>query len=356
MSYSGGGAERELIYLANEFSRRGYAVDLLVHRDVGPLRSLVSKNVNSIIIDKTYLADISVLIRYMRQAKPLFILSTLHMPNWVLAIAKMLSFTKTTIFWRVVISLSNSKKNNKGFISTLLPICYPLLSRNVGKITCVSKGVADDMITNFSIKPESLNVMYNPAYTEQIHKLGIEVVEHPWFGKGYKTIVSLGRLSIQKDYKTLIHAFKFVYDVNINARLFILGEGPLREDLLSLISSLGLSEVVSLHGFELNPYKYLAKADLFVLSSIFEGFGNVLVEALALNIPVVSTDCPSGPAEILENGKWGKLVPPSDIKRLSFAILNTLESHQSKDTLVRATEFSVQAVVDKYIELVNEES
>ncbi|MEZ9899047.1 glycosyltransferase [Vibrio breoganii] len=351
VSYSGGGAEREMIYLANEFSDRGFQVDLIVHRDSGPLKTLVSERVNSIIIDKNYISDLMFLCRYIRREQPRFVLSTLHLPNWTLALAKLLSFSDTKIFWRVVISLSNSRKDGKGLIPKFLSVGYPLLSNSVNRITCVSEGVAADMVDNFAINPNKLHVMYNPAYTQNIHHLAGEPVEHPWFGENYNTIVSMGRLSSQKDFKTLITGFYKVYKIDPSARLVILGDGALRDELQSLIDSCSLSDVVSLHGFELNPYKYLAKADLFVLSSIYEGFGNVIVEALALNVPVVSTDCPSGPSEILNNGEWGVLVPPSDPEQLADAIIRSLNQKIERDTLVRAQEFSVEAVVNKYIEL-----
>jgi glycosyltransferase involved in cell wall biosynthesis len=136
-----------------------------------------------------------------------------------------------------------------------------------------------------------------------------------------------------------------------NTRLLILGEGALRNELQAQVDELNLSDVVKLHGFELNPYKYLAKSDLFVLSSIYEGFGNVIVEALALNVPVVSTDCPSGPSEILDNGTWGELVPINDPVTLSEAILRSLNTEQHNNTLTRAQEFSVQKVAKHYIAL-----
>lgn len=351
VSFSGGGAEREMIYLANEFSRLGYTVDLIVHRNAGPLKSLVSRAVNMIVIDKTYLHDALFLAKYMRREKPLFMLSTLHVPNWTLSIAKFLSFTKTRISWRIVISLSESKKDGKGIIYKLLDWCYPLLSTNVNNVTCVSQGVAEDVISNFGVNQKKVNVMYNPAYTTEIHELAEETFTHPWFGHNYKTITSLGRLSTQKDFKTLIDAFQKVNQQVADTRLLILGEGALRNELQSQIDELNLSDVVELHGFELNPYKYLAKSDLFVLSSIYEGFGNVIVEALALNVPVVSTDCPSGPSEILDNGTWGELVPINDPVALSEAILRSLAQKQHNDTLTRAQEFSVQKVASHYIAL-----
>jgi len=351
VSYSGGGAEREMIYLANEFAARGYSVDLIIHRNKGPLVALVAQAVNKIVIDKTYLHDVFILARYMRRAKPLFMLSTLHMPNWVLSIAKLISFTTTKISWRVVISLSESQKDGRGGLANFFKICYPVLSTNVNKIICVSKGVAEDLVSNFSIRKNKVQVMYNPAYTNNIHKLAQEDICHKWFDDQYKTVVSLGRLSTQKDFKTLILSFKTVHSRIDNARLVIFGEGVLRNELQSFIDELGLAEEVELFGFEINPYKYLAKADLFVLSSIYEGFGNVIVEALALDIPVVSTDCPSGPSEILENGKWGKLVVVGDDCALAHAIVDSIEKPQINDSLCRAKEFSVENVAEGYLRM-----
>ncbi len=348
-SFSGGGAEREMIYLANEFSRKGYSVDLILHRKSGPLDSLVSDSVNKIVIDKTYAHNILFLAKYMRTHKPLFVLSTLHVPNWTLALGKFFSFTETKISWRIVISLSESKKDGKGVIPKLLSWCYPILSKNVNNITCVSKGVAEDLVSNFRVDNEKVNVMYNPAYNKNIHTLAKDNIEHVWFSGQYKTIVSLGRLSTQKDFKTLINAFYSVNKKLPKTRLLILGEGALRNELQAQIEELKLCEVVELHGFELNPYKYLAKSDMFVLSSIYEGFGNVIVEALALNVPVVSTDCPSGPSEILSGGEWGDLVPISNVCALSDAMIERLGKVHKINGLVRAKQFSVESVANHYI-------
>lgn len=353
VSYSGGGAEREMIYLANEFAERGYIVDLIVHRDAGPLEPLISDAVNKVVIDKTYLHDVFKLSQYMRVNKPLFVLSSLHMPNWTLALSKILSFTKTRIIWRVVNNLSKSRSTQRGGINSLLGIFYPILSSVVDRITCVSNGVAEDLVSNFSVSKSKVEVMYNPAYSEVIHELAKEEVSHKWFNSDFQTVVSLGRLHVQKDYATLITSFKAVAQQNKKARLVIFGDGVLHDELQKLIESHELSHVVELYGFELNPYKYLAKSDLFVLSSIYEGFGNVIVEALALNIPVVSTNCPSGPSEILNGGEWGRLVSVGDKDELASAIISSLNNTEKSQTLSRAKEFSVSKVASDYINIIN---
>nr|WP_241878977.1 glycosyltransferase [Psychrobacter sp. PraFG1]UNK05619.1 glycosyltransferase [Psychrobacter sp. PraFG1] len=163
-------------------------------------------------------------------------------------------------------------------------------------------------------------------------------------------VLAVGRLTHQKDFATLIHAFKKVLK-NKACNLIILGEGELRCELEKLIKDLNLQDNVQLPGFVNNPYAWMSKADLFVLSSIYEGFGNVLVEAMACGTPVVSTDCPSGPSEILENGRWGSLVPTNDPDSLAEAILKALNNTKFKSELVkkRAEDFSVDNSLSGYI-------
>ncbi len=348
-SYSGGGAEREMIYLANEFLSKGYSVDLIVHRNTGPLKSLVSCSINQIIIDKSYINDFFILLRYMRNVNPDFILSTLHLPNWILAISKLFSRTNVKISWRIVTSLSSAKKHDKSIIVKMFSLYY-LLSPKVDLIVAVSQGVADDLITKFHLPKEKISVFHNPAYSRDIHVLSQEPIEHKWLNKKYKTVVSLGRLAVPKDFKTLISAFRKVSKKIENARLLILGDGPLRNELQNQIKQLDLSDTVELLGFDVNPYKFLSRANLFVLSSIYEGFGNVIVEAMALNIPIVSTDCPFGPAEILENGKWGKLVPVGNDELMANAIIESLKLRLTCSTLTHAKQFNVKNLAEKYIQ------
>ena len=159
----------------------------------------------------------------------------------------------------------------------------------------------------------------------------------------------MGTLKEQKDHRTLIRAFARL-SRDFNAKLTILGEGPLRAGLESLIAELGLQSRVSMPGFVVDPYPWLRSADLFVLSSQYEGFGNVIVEALECGVPVVSTDCPSGPAEILENGRYGRLVPVDDVVALATAMSASLaELHDREKLMKRATAFSVRNISDQYL-------
>ena len=166
-------------------------------------------------------------------------------------------------------------------------------------------------------------------------------------------ILGAGRLNPHKDFRTLVRAFKCVRQ-QCEAQLVIIGEGGEREELESLINDLGLTDSVQLPGFVRNPYAVIARSNVFVLSSSSEGFGNVLVEAMALGVPVVSTDCPNGPAEILEGGKWGRLVSVGDVKAMSKAIFETLNNPpESSGLLKRAGSFTSKRIAGQYLDLVS---
>jgi glycosyltransferase involved in cell wall biosynthesis len=219
-------------------------------------------------------------------------------------------------------------------------------------IIAVSDGAANALSRTAGIARDRITVINNPVFTPAIPTLAQDNVEHPWLkNKQFPVIVAVGRLSDAKDYPTLLKAVAHVSAKRM-VKCIILGEGELREKLQGMIEQMSLSDTVDLHGFVGNPYAFLAKADLFVLSSRREGFPNVLVEAMACGTPVVATDCPSGPAEILDNGKYGPLVPVGDVQALADAMLRTLDDHLPAETLIaRAEEFSVEKIAGQYIDL-----
>jgi glycosyltransferase involved in cell wall biosynthesis len=171
-----------------------------------------------------------------------------------------------------------------------------------------------------------------------------------------KTIVTSCRLNAQKDFSTLLKAFREIRKT-MESRLIIVGDGELREEIIRLAETLGLSEDVVITGFKRNPFRFLRSADVFVLSSFFEGFGNVIVEAMALGIPVVATDCPSGPAEIIQNGANGFLVPVMDYHRMAEAILKILTDEAVRQEfslkgIERAEVFQMSDMVERYRRLI----
>jgi len=213
----------------------------------------------------------------------------------------------------------------------------------------VSRGVADDLARLTGLPREKIQVIYNPVVTPELFVKAEEPLGHPWFAAGEPPVIlGVGRLHEAKDFQTLIRAFALVRKKRV-ARLVILGEGEERPKLEALVRELGLEEEVALPGFVDNPFKYMKRAGVFVLSSQWEGFGNVLVEAMACGTPVVSTACPSGPEEILENGRWGRLVSVGDVDALAEAIILTLDDKNHPDVARRALDFGVQRAIDEYI-------
>ncbi len=216
----------------------------------------------------------------------------------------------------------------------------------------VSEGVAEDLALTASLPRERITTIYNPVVTPALAGQAQAPLTHPWFAPGSPPVLlAVGRLHYQKDFPTLLRAFARVRAVRA-VRLLILGEGDQGVALQASAQELGITTDVELPGFVLNPFAYMARAAVFVLSSAYEGLPGVLIQALACGCPVVSTDCPSGPAEILEGGVYGPLVPVGDDAALAKAILSTLNARPNPDWLrTRAAEFSVDRAVDRYLEV-----
>lgn len=228
-----------------------------------------------------------------------------------------------------------------------------LLLPRAARIVAISQGVKDDVSGLVGVPRDRITTIYNPAFTPEIAQFAEAQPDHPWFrDDGPPIILGVGRLAPQKDFPTLIEAFRLVL-AERPCRLLILGEGPFRQDLEDRVRSLGLKDVVSMPGWVDNPYAFMARAALFVLSSRHEGFGNVLVEALACGCPTVSTDCPAGPAEILEDPDL--LAPVGDSKALGGAMLRALARPADATKLrAAAARFSLERAVERYDRLIRE--
>jgi len=216
-------------------------------------------------------------------------------------------------------------------------------------IVAVSQGVADDLITTIRVARDRVMVIYNPVVTEALRARSLEDVRNGWLTRQSVPIVlGVGRLTQAKDFATLIRAFALLRATR-DVRLLILGEGELRQDLEALVRHTGMEHDVLLPGFVDNPYPYMRQAALFVLSSSFEGLPNALIEAMACGTPVIATDCPSGPAEILEGGRWGRLVPVGNVNALADAIAATLDDKARPDMARRAADFGCDNAVNRYL-------
>lgn len=348
----GGGAERLHVYLANDWVERGYLVQFVLMRGHGELLPLLSPKVTIVELGADRIRQVIRPLRhYLKQSRPDIVLSAMWPLTSASVVAWMLSGRHGRLFLsdhnQLSVSCVRELKVAPVFLKTLIRSTYPFASGIIG----VSQGVKDDLCRLGGFDEARVKVIYNPTATGiSPHRESREVREQLW-GAGFDHhILSVGTLKEQKDHRTLIRAFARL-SRDFNAKLTILGEGQLRAGLESLIAELGLQSRVSMPGFITDPYPWFRSADLFVLSSQWEGFGNVIVEALECGVPVVSTDCPSGPAEILENGRYGKLVPINDPAALSDAMGASLTQAQDREALMnRAKVFSVSNISDQYLE------
>jgi glycosyltransferase involved in cell wall biosynthesis len=319
----GGGVQRSFIKLAQGLLDKGVEVDLVLVRAAGPFMEEVPSRVRLFDLQagRALWAPIG-LVKYLKRETPDVLLSGLSYINIIAIFAKMIAGGPTRVF---VSERNTFSASRKGWTAGILSLLIRSLYNRAAGIFAVSEGVADDLAQSTGLARSRIDVIYNPIVTPELKTRAHAPIRHPWFREGQDPVVlAIGRLARQKDFQTLIRAFKLVSDQLPATKLVVLGEGQDRTALLKLVNELGLREKVDLPGFADNPYPYLAHASVFVLSSIYEGLPGVLIEALYFGIPLVATDCPSGPREILSNGRYGRLVPVGDPERMAEAILAAL--------------------------------
>lgn len=351
-SMRGGGGERVMLNLVCGFAERGLDVDLVLLQAEGPFLADVPKNVRIIDLKaRRLITSIPALILYFRREKPVAFLSAFVASNIVSVFIRTFFGIRTRLVLAEHSTRSAAAENLKSFHERVYPFLMRRSYPHADSVVAVSSGVADDLSKLTGMERDRINVIYNPVVAEQIFEQASEPVDHPWFRAGEPPVIlGVGRLVRAKDFPTLIHAFDLVRRER-SARLMILGEGEKRAKLESLIKELGLADSVALPGFDPNPYRYMKHAAVFALSSRWEGLGNVLIEAMAVGTPVVSTDCPNGPSEILEGGRHGLLVPVGDSLSLARGILRQLESPMRETLQERANTFTTEAAVQRYADL-----
>jgi glycosyltransferase involved in cell wall biosynthesis len=233
----------------------------------------------------------------------------------------------------------------------LIPLFIKYFYPKADGIVTVSQKAAEDLAQFTGLPIERIQSIYNPVIDSELLEKAKAPLEHPWFfPQEPPVILGVGKLEAQKDFPTLIRAFAWVRKVR-EARLAILGWGPDRPQLQALIQELGLEADAALFGYVDNPYPYMARAGVFVLSSAWEGLPTVLIEAMAVGTPVVSTNCPSGPTEILDNGKYGWLTPVGDSTALAKAILAAIDSKEKKVESSWLEQFSLETATQQYLDL-----
>lgn len=351
-----GGAERVMLNLAQGFASLKLNVDLvLIQPGSFPFLGELPPEVRVVGLKWSHRGFLSLLalIPYLYREKPQALLSTLSVANVVAIWAKLLSGVATHITIREANTISRHIQPDNIRQRLILFLVRFSYSR-ADSIVAVSQGVATDMSRVLGLPLERIQVIYNPTVTPVILTKANATLEEPWFAPGQPPVIlSVGRLYPQKDYTTLIRAFARLQQLR-PAHLMILGEGTERLHLENLVRELGLTSEVSLPGFVTNPYAYIARAQVFVLSSIYEGLPNSLIEAIACGTPVVSTDCESGPREILGGGEYGRLVQVGDVESLAEAILATLENPIDSEVLQqRANLFSLERITNQYLESLN---
>lgn len=362
---TGGGCERVLVNLSSCLAERGIKVDFLLSKAEGSLLNQVSDRVRVInlqgkSLDKTKsfklpfsfqsTTSFPKLVRYLQKQQPQAILSAAHYCNEFAILAKYLSGVPTRVIVSEHTTLSQEAKSSNYSSSRFSPLTARLLYPWANGIIAVSRGSARDLAQITGLSLERIKVIYNPVITPELIKQSKVAVDHPWFAEGeLPVILGVGRLAPQKDFPTLIRAFAQVEPVK-PCRLVILGEGREKKALQSLIHQLGLEDKVALLGFVNNPYAYLSKAAVFVLSSIYEGLPTVLIEAMAVGTPVVSTDCESGPREILDNGKYGNLVDVGNVEAITEAILRILSGNAKSVDSTWLNQFGLESATQNYLD------
>jgi glycosyltransferase involved in cell wall biosynthesis len=352
-----GGTERTFVNLAVDFFAAGYTVDIVLKDKKGEFLAELPPGIQVLDLKASrMIAAIPGLTCYIRAEKPHALISGLELPNLILVLSKMLarSHSRTIVTIRSMVS-----KHHRYFLPTrslerlAMRSIYPLADYMVA----VSNRAAQDFSNYVGVTGEKIKVIYNPVLTPQFYHKAGEELEHPWFTPGSPPVIlGVGRLSQVKDFATLIRAFELVQK-QLAARLLILGEGPQRVEMESLIAQFGLDSVIQLPGFEPNPYPYFRKSAVFVLSSLYDASPNVLVEALACGCPVVSTACPGGAAELIGYGKYGQLTPVGDHQVMAEAVLHVLRgAPRPSDVHPGLTEwlgnFTSETAFRKYLQLI----
>ena len=346
-----GGAERVMVNLANHFAARGAAPVMLLDRREGALVDALAPEIEVVALDAPRaMAAAPGLARALRSRRPAVLLSaiTYNSPVAILAALLARTGTRVAVAEHTILSreLAERGRRDRWLVPRLLRLAY----RRAAAILCPTDAIADDLAALIGIARDRIDVLVNPVIGPDVAVRALRQADDPWFAEATPVFVAAGRLAPVKDFSTLLRAFALVA-AERPARLILLGDGPLRPALQAEATALGIGDRVRLKGAVADPLPYLARAACVVSSSRYEGFGNVLVEAMACGAPVVSTDCPGGPRMILEAGRLGRLVPVGDHAALAAAMSATLSERPSAEILRQAAQrYAIDRAGDAYLE------
>lgn len=345
------GVDRIIANLLPELDRAGIRVDLLRIRDHGPYPEQIPLGTRIVNLGSRHVAtSLPALVRYLRAVRPPVILSDKDRVNRTVLRARALARSGT----RCAVRLGTTVSVNLVAKARLEAWLQRRSMKRYGRADMIivpSEGAADDLAAVSGIERQRIHVLPNPVVGADLAARTADPPPHPWLADTESPVImGVGSLSARKDYATLMRAFARVRERR-RCRLIVLGRGPEKERLLALAADLGVGADVTLPGFADNPYAWMARARVFAHSSRWEGLGIVLVEALALGLPIVATDCPSGPSEVLDRGRFGRLVPVGDPAAMSAALEDALDAPDDPATLRRAARrFRIDVTASAYID------
>jgi len=355
-----GGAERTVIALANNLAmQRDYRLTLVVastRGDKGRLKPEVCPAVELVDFDCDRVVNLMrMLPAWLSKTSPDVLISSQTHTNIMCYFAAKWAGFKGRLIVREVSTPSINLKHLTRLKKTALQVLMRYVYRRASHVVTVSHGVADDLERYLRVSLPHMRVIYNPVVSPSLYERAQEELLHPWFvdERSCPVMLAVGRLNQAKDYQLLIHAFAEVVQIK-PVRLMILGEGEERASLEQMVRDLNLEAVVSLQGFDPNPFRYMARCDLYVMSSRWEGLPGALIQAMALGASVISTDCPSGPREILQDGRLGVLVPSGNVEAMRMAIITVLDQAAVPDIHAMAANvlpYTAETTMSQYMSL-----
>jgi glycosyltransferase involved in cell wall biosynthesis len=349
-----GGAERMMINTANELCKQSRVSFLSLTGGVA-LKGELSDDVTLHSFEnKNSLSSIPALLKFIRKEKPTVLISTQIHVNLIAVLLKVFFGVKTKIILREATSPGSHFLMHGSARWRLVNIAMKWLYPKADSIVAICEAVKINLVESGYAPSSKVEVIYNPVINERFRKAQAEEIDHPFFRSEVPIYISVGRLAPAKNFPLLIEAFSLLVK-NRDARLIIIGEGGERKNLEKLISHFNLKEKISLPGEKIYPYSWMRRANTYVLSSLYEGLPNALIEGMACGLQLVSVDCPGGSKEILEDGKCGWLVKMSDAKSLADAMIESLDRPVDKKILeVSVKRFEAETIGQKYFSLVSQ--
>lgn len=355
-SLEGGGIQRATMRLIRELIRRDISITLVVINASGPVREEVPAGCELVDLQsKRTRFALPALLKYLRREQPGYAISSQTHLNVLLIILRALSGYPKLLVVREHNTFNAENIRKWKFSERIRPVLIRLFYPYSSRFVAVSENIALSVKKYVRYK-KAIQVVHNGVNIAELRELAGQLLDYPHVKDltAEKLVISLGRLSYQKNYVALLHAFALLNDSS-PVRLIILGEGEERAKLEALRLKLQLGKIVEFPGFLANPYPLLNRADVFVLSSRWEGFSNAVLEALACGVPIVATDCPGGPAELLKGLSFARVVGQDDPQAMADAIRELLNSKVAKESIFTfAEQFNIAGIAQKYLDMLQE--